>query len=79
MGSNPLWGMKNFFAHILLIFPSRRPLVAKTCPTDVVKHFCTLKFGLKTEIFELQLLSITEKVYLSLKFHLALVLIIPGS
>ena len=74
-----LTGAYNFFLIFLLRFSSRRLLVAKIYPKDVMKCFCTLKLGLETVIFELQLLSTTEMVYLSWKFHLALVLTMPGS
>ena len=74
-----LSGAWRFFFLIWLRFPSGRPLVAKIYPIDVVKLFWTLKFGLKTSIFEFKLLSTTEVVYLSWKFHLALFLTMPGS
>ena len=78
MGSNPDdWSMK-VFPQFLLQFSSGRPLVAIIYTIGVVKRFCTLKLGLKTVIFEFQLLSTTEMVYLSCKFHLALVLTMPG-
>ena len=78
VGSNPGWSMI-FFSSFCLRFSSRRPLVAKMYPIGVVKRFYTLRLGLKPVIFEFWLLSTTEKVYLSWKNYLALVLIIPSS
>ena len=69
----------NFFSLFLLRNVVGRHLVAKNFPMNAVVQFCTLKIALKTPFFGLQLLRTTEMVYLSWKFHLALVLTIPGS
>ena len=79
MGSNSDWGIQFFFSFFLLRFSSGRPLVAKIYHMTVIKRFYTLKPGLETILFELQLLINTEMVYLSWKSHLELVLTIPGS
>ena len=79
VGSNPDWGTQffffSFFAEIFIWTPPSGYLY----PINVVNCFCTQKLGLETVIFESQLLSTTEMVNLSWKFHLALVLTIPGS
>ena len=75
MGSNPDWEM-DFFSFFAEFSNCAPPLVAKIYPIDIVKRFSTQRLGLNTVIFEIQLLSTTDMVHLSWKFHLTLVLTI---